>query len=62
VGFLGGASGATGQQPGWADKTTKTFGRACSALGGSNVRDEIKDQIDEINKNLWAAAIGAFGW
>src|SRR5204863_8173789 len=45
VGFLSGASGATGQQPGWADTTTKSFGRACSALGGTSVRDELKDQI-----------------
>lgn len=59
VGFLSGASGATGQQPSWADKTTKSFGRACSALGGSTVRDEIKDQIDEMTKNLWATAISS---
>jgi len=61
VGFLSGASGATGQQPGWADKTTKAFGRACSALGGSSVRDEIKDQIDEMTKNLWATTIASLG-
>lgn len=59
VGFLSGASGATGRQPEWADKTTKMFGRACSALGGTSVRDEIKDQIDEMTKNLWQASIGA---
>ncbi|HZE96798.1 MAG TPA: hypothetical protein VE981_07215 [Planctomycetota bacterium] len=59
VGFVSGASGATGQQPGWADKTTKTFGRACGALAGTNVRDELKDQIDEMTKNAWATAISS---
>jgi hypothetical protein len=61
VGFLSGASGATGQQPGWADSTTKGFGKACSALGGTSVRDELKDQIDEMTKNLWATAISSLG-
>ncbi|MBI3855957.1 MAG: hypothetical protein HY293_09740, partial [Planctomycetes bacterium] len=59
VGFLSGASGATGKQPAWADKTTKTFGRACSALGGTSVRDELKDQIDEMTKDLWSASINS---
>jgi hypothetical protein len=57
VGFLSGASGATGRQPAWADTTTKGFGKACSALGGTSVRDELKDQIDEMTKNLWLTAI-----
>jgi len=61
VGFLGGASGATGRQPPWADKTGKMFGKACSALGGTSVRDEIKDQIDEMTKNLWESAIASLG-
>jgi hypothetical protein len=59
VGFLSGASGATGKQPAWADTTTKSFGRACSALGGTSARDEIKDQIDQMTQNLWTTTIDA---
>jgi hypothetical protein len=59
VGFLSGASGATGKQPGWADNTTKTFGRACSAMAGTSVRDELKDQIDEMTKDLWSSTINS---
>ena len=59
VGFLSGASGATGRQPAWADQTTSMFGRACGVLGGTTVRDEIKAQIDEMTKNLWTASINS---
>jgi hypothetical protein len=59
VGFLSGASGATGRQPQWADQTTTMFGRACGVLGGTTVRDEIKGQIDEMTKNLWTASISS---
>jgi hypothetical protein len=56
---MSGASGATGQQPEWADSTTKWFGRGCSLLGGTNVRDELKDQIDQMTKNAWTATLSA---
>jgi hypothetical protein len=59
VGFISGASGATGKQPGWADNTTKTMGRACGALAGTTVRDELKDQIDGMTKDLWTTTINS---
>jgi hypothetical protein len=59
VGFLSGASGATGRQPEWADKTTSMFGRGCALMGGTSVRDEIAGQIQEMTKNLWNSTIGA---
>lgn len=59
VGFLSGASGATGRQPEWADRTTSMFGRGCALMGGTSVRDEIAGQIQEMTKNAWTATIGA---
>ena len=59
VGFMSGASGATGRQPEWADRTTSMFGRGCSLLGGTSVRDEIQNQINEMTKNLWSTTLGA---
>jgi len=59
VGFLSGASGATGQQPEWADQTTSMFGRGCSLMGGTSVRDEIAGQINQMTKDLWTTTIGA---
>jgi hypothetical protein len=59
VGFLSGASGATGRQPEWADRTTSMFGRGCSMMGGTSVRDEIAGQIQEMTKDLWTSTISA---
>jgi hypothetical protein len=59
VGFLSGASGATGRQPEWADRTTSMFGRGCALMGGTSVRDEIAGQIQEMTKDLWSSTLGA---
>jgi hypothetical protein len=59
VGFLSGASGATGRQPEWADRTTSMFGRGCAMMGGTSVRDEIAGQIQEMTKDLWTSTISA---
>lgn len=59
VGFLGSASGATGRQPKWAENTNKAVGLACSVLGGTTARDQMKDKIDELTASLWASATNA---
>jgi len=59
VTFLSGASGATGRQPEWADDTSRWAGRACAAVGGVNIRNELNDKINEMSKNLWTATIAS---
>ena len=61
IGFLGGTSNETGNQPEWADTTTKWYGRGCALVGGTNVRDEIMSKIEDMKKAAWKSAIAALG-
>jgi hypothetical protein len=56
---LAGFAAATQAGPAWASDATNLMGKACSYLGGTWARDQVKDKMDELAQGMWNGSINA---